>query len=182
MLSTMHKSNKVHADFDNKPEAILDYNSQKCPVDVLDQMASAYTTRRKVRRWPVTLFANLLDMAAINAYVTWVKRHPQWAAGQRTSRRRLFLKDLALELLQPMIHLRVLESPRGAMQPAIKKARLSCSFDETSSAPPSDRSDNRVRGRCHLCSANRRIFSICCVCEKHVCSQHSKLICDVCET
>ena len=78
-LSTMHKSDEVYADFDNKPEAILDYNSLKCLIDVLDQMASAYryTTRKKVRRWPVTLFANLLDMEAINAYVTWIKRHPQ---------------------------------------------------------------------------------------------------------
>ena len=182
LLTTMHRSKEVQAAFANKPEAILDYNTLKCPVDILDQMANTYTTRRKVRRWPMTIFGNILDMAAINAFVTWIKRHPEWAVGQKTSRRRLFLKDMAIDLLQPMIDQRVVENPRGAMQPAVKKARLSCSSSQDQQATVlADTSFERSRGRCHLCSTNRRIFSQCDVCHKHVCGNHSKTVCNNCE-
>ena len=183
VLSTLHRSNEVRDDEDHKPQTILDYNMLKCPVDVLDQMANTYTTRRKVRRWPVTVFENVLDLAAINAFVTWIKCHPDWHSGQRTSRRRLFLKEMAIELLLPNMSMRVVESPRGAMQPKVKKARLVCSSKAVCSHPDPTEAESlsaRKRGRCHLCSANRRVFSFCHVCKRHVCNHHSKVVCENC--
>ena len=54
VLSTMH-----HGDT-QKPEIILNYNSAKSGVDNLDHLATMYTSRRKVNRWPVALFGNVV--------------------------------------------------------------------------------------------------------------------------
>ena len=47
------------------------YNKTKCGVDILDQMARRYSTRVAARRWPVHVFYNILDLAAINAWIIY---------------------------------------------------------------------------------------------------------------
>ena len=44
---------------------ILFYNANKVGVDCLGQMARLYTTRLASRRWPVAVWVNILDIAAI---------------------------------------------------------------------------------------------------------------------
>jgi hypothetical protein len=76
LLSTLHTSNVVDESLEQKPLSILDYNQYKYPVDALDQMIYSFSTRRKVRRWPMTIFFHILDLIGVNAYITWVKKHP----------------------------------------------------------------------------------------------------------
>ena len=47
------------------------YNKTKCGVDILDQMARRYSTRAAASRWPVHVFYNVLDLAAINAWTIY---------------------------------------------------------------------------------------------------------------
>ena len=62
-------------------------------------MVGAYTGRRQTRRWPLKLFFNLLDVAALNAYTIYRQVHPdQQSTG---SSRRRFLTDLADSLILP---------------------------------------------------------------------------------
>ena len=50
------------------------YNKTKCGVDVADQMARQNSVKAETRRWPVTIFYNILDLAGINAFVLYKKR------------------------------------------------------------------------------------------------------------
>ena len=70
----MHGSADVDASNEKKkPEMILFYNASKVGVDCFDQMARLYTTRSASRRWPVAVWGNILDIAAINSYVLYKK-------------------------------------------------------------------------------------------------------------
>ncbi|KAJ8878226.1 hypothetical protein PR048_018803 [Dryococelus australis] len=47
------------------------YNDTKYGVDILDQMARKYAVRISTRRWPMHTFQNILDLAAINAWILY---------------------------------------------------------------------------------------------------------------
>ncbi|KAL6481297.1 hypothetical protein MHYP_G00093770 [Metynnis hypsauchen] len=67
-------------------------NTTKCGVDVMDQMVQEYSMRAGTQRWPVTVFYNMIDMAALNAHVLY-----QACTGVQ-ERRVDFLVELAREL------------------------------------------------------------------------------------
>uniref|UniRef100_A0A3Q4HYJ5 PiggyBac transposable element-derived protein domain-containing protein n=1 Tax=Neolamprologus brichardi TaxID=32507 RepID=A0A3Q4HYJ5_NEOBR len=75
-----------------KPNTVTLYNTTKCGVDVMDQMVREYTVRRGTGRWPVAVFYNMIDMAALNAHVLY-----QACTGTK-ERRVDFLVELAREL------------------------------------------------------------------------------------
>uniref|UniRef100_A0A669CUC4 PiggyBac transposable element-derived protein domain-containing protein n=1 Tax=Oreochromis niloticus TaxID=8128 RepID=A0A669CUC4_ORENI len=92
VLSSMHQDVTIGDGRKRKPNTITDYNHMKCGVDVLDQMARMYSVRSATRRWPVAVFYNMLDLAAVNAYILY-KACTGW-----TGKRRLFLRLLAQQL------------------------------------------------------------------------------------
>ena len=69
-----------------KPEMILFYNANKIGVDCFDQMARLYTTRLASRRWPIAVWGNILDIAAISSYVLYKK-----VTNERITRRQFIL-------------------------------------------------------------------------------------------
>ena len=75
VLSTMHHDGQVDGDA-QKPEIILYYNSAKSGVDNLDHLATMYTSRRKVNRWPVALFGSIVDVRAVAAFIVWLGNFP----------------------------------------------------------------------------------------------------------
>jgi hypothetical protein len=52
-----------------KPNTVTYYNSAKCGVDVADQILKKCSTRCGTRRWPIHVFYNVLDIAALNAWI-----------------------------------------------------------------------------------------------------------------
>ena len=95
LLSTMHHDSSVDATT-SKPDMILDYNKTKGGVDTIDQMCTLYNVARITRRWPLVVFFNLLNLAAINASALYRLRYPNW--------RRDFIRQLAHELVLPQLH------------------------------------------------------------------------------
>ncbi|CAI5694730.1 unnamed protein product [Oreochromis niloticus] len=92
ILSSMHSVVQTDNTTKRKPNTVTLYNTTKCGVDVMDQMVREYTVRRGTRRWPVAVFYNMIDMAALNAHVLY-----QACTG--TQERRVdFLVELAREL------------------------------------------------------------------------------------
>ncbi|KAL6478191.1 hypothetical protein MHYP_G00140260 [Metynnis hypsauchen] len=75
VLSTMHQHVKISDDRKRKPNKVIDYNRMKCGVDIMDQKVRAYTVHAGTRRWPVAVFYNLLDLAAMNVH--FCTRHAQ---------------------------------------------------------------------------------------------------------
>ena len=64
VLSTMHDEGVIDASTrKRKPEMVLFYNETKGSVDAMDKLAHSYTTKRKTQRWPMVMFANVLDLA-----------------------------------------------------------------------------------------------------------------------
>ena len=76
-----------------KPESVLYYNGNKCGVDMLDAMCRMMSTKAGCRRWPLAVFFNILDLAAVNAWIIYKKR-----TGINISRRN-FIRKLSEELI-----------------------------------------------------------------------------------
>ncbi|XP_027019870.2 piggyBac transposable element-derived protein 4-like [Tachysurus fulvidraco] len=92
ILSSMHSVIQTDNTTKRKPNTVTLYNTTKCSVDVMDQMVQEYTVHTGTRRWPVAVFHNMIDMAALNAHVLYQ------ACTGRQERRVDFLVELAREL------------------------------------------------------------------------------------
>lgn len=92
VLSSMHSVVETEDTPKRKPNTVTQYNSTKSGVDVMDQMLREYSVRAGTRRWPVAVFYNMIDMAALNAQVLY-----QACTGKQ-ERRIDFLVELAREL------------------------------------------------------------------------------------
>jgi hypothetical protein len=183
LLSTMHNSNDIDVEESLKPLSILDYNTTKCFVDVNNQMVNTFSTRRKIRRWPMTVFFHILDLCAVNAYITWIKRNPTWEINQKEHRRTIYLKALALSMMRPWMINRSQTQSFGANQPRVKRALEICGVTVSTNIIGQETNDgtDRIRSRCCICTTNRRIFSRCVRCRRHVCNEHSVILCEECK-
>jgi hypothetical protein len=79
LLSTQHHSEHIsEEDSKFKPEVILEYNRTKGAVDTLDKMVKEYSCNRTTKRWPLVLFMNMVDIAAINAFILSEIKNPSY--------------------------------------------------------------------------------------------------------
>lgn len=92
ILSTKHKHIKIDKAAKKLPETVSFYNNTKFGVDITDQMARKYTVKSGSRRWPLQVFFNILDLAAINSWILYKN-----TTGDNVSRKD-FLFRLAEEL------------------------------------------------------------------------------------
>ncbi|GBP24853.1 PiggyBac transposable element-derived protein 4 [Eumeta japonica] len=106
LLSTMHHGKDEDVNKNNKSEINLYYNSTKGGVDTLDQMVHEYTVRRKTNRWPIAFFQNIIDVVGIASLIIWKNIHPDWNSRKKNTLRKLFLREIATELVTPHIRRR----------------------------------------------------------------------------
>lgn len=98
LISTEHYNSTVDSSKPAaKPFQILDYNAYKAGVDTMDQMLGGYTCKRGTNRWPLALFFNMLDVAGLAAFII----HDKLGHVKRNDRRRMFLMELAEQLVIP---------------------------------------------------------------------------------
>ncbi|XP_062851450.1 uncharacterized protein LOC134314687 [Trichomycterus rosablanca] len=117
-------------------------------MDVMDQMVREYSVRAGTRRWPVAVFYNMIDMAALNAHVLY-----QACTGVQ-ERRVDFLVELAKEL--------------GDSHVSEKKARKEKLLRQQPSTPsPGKRAKCQVNHRCTNNCATER----CVDCYKYTCGK-----------
>ena len=176
LLSTLHNDDKIDPDSGEakKPEIITFYNHTKCGVDIFDKMCRQYDVTRNTRRWPVTLFYNLLNMAGINGLVIHQMNNPE-----KKVVRRHYLQEVAFELARPLIEHRICQKniPRGIKL----KARLLLGLPEN---PPQLNMPIRTGvGRCLFCSRarDRSTRKRCNNCMKPICTEHQTLLCPECK-
>ena len=87
VLSSVHRSVAI-SDIPKKlPESVTYYNNTKSGVDNIDQVALFCTTKVASRRWPLQVFYNILDFAAINAKIVYNEIN-----GTKISRRKFILQ------------------------------------------------------------------------------------------
>ncbi|KAK7881874.1 hypothetical protein WMY93_030283 [Mugilogobius chulae] len=150
ILSTVHSSAGTLSGPKAKPEPVVYYNRTKVGVDVLDQMLRMYSVKAATRRWPVAVFCNILDMAAVNAWILYKK-----CMGSKISRRD-FIFELANALRAN--HMSAKERPAVPVP-------VSVAFEQGA--------DLERRRQCQVrknCSKNRS-KDACVRCRKVVCGQ-----------
>lgn len=204
LLSTYHTSNKIADADQRKPEIIQFYNATKGAVDTLDEMVGTYRCKRRLLRWPLAVFENMLDISACNALVLFLANNPAWKYAAHKARRRFFLIELGMALVSPF-------SAKRKTLPYGKRARdVVCDLRgiprEPSANPPlssqssslaftTQRSQStwlanlqhqpptKKRARCYVCSHGRNgnAYTITCdKCQRHICPEHRFSICDLC--
>ena len=187
LLSTMHRDDALNAQ-NNKPDIIIDYNNTKYGVDVVDQLCHKYSTKRATRRWPLCVFYGLLDIAGINAMVVFCNVVQGHIRTTRQSRRRLFLEELAMQLLREQLQYRS-QNPDGlhaSVRCALQSLGFACKSTEKPPHQICTRQADKKRKRCHLCahSRDRKVFTRCASCANAVCPEHSTttttVLCDSC--
>ncbi|XP_069704477.1 piggyBac transposable element-derived protein 4-like [Periplaneta americana] len=168
-LSTMHydKAMDEETGGSQKPEIISFYNRTKCAVDVLDQLCSAYDVSRNSRRWPLTIFFDLLNIAGVNALVVY-------SANNQKMLRKNFLKTLALDLMKPLIFERITRQtiPREIKRRGEQLLGIPQTSQEEGTRPGGI-------GRCYMCgrTRNKSTRQSCFQCLKRICPTHSDVIC-----
>ncbi|KAF2891379.1 hypothetical protein ILUMI_14794, partial [Ignelater luminosus] len=75
---TMHDSGQISETEKKKPQMIIDYNKTMSGVDTMDKLVRTYTVKKQTQRWPVTVFYNMIDISALNAYITWCHLNEDW--------------------------------------------------------------------------------------------------------
>ncbi|XP_008185348.1 piggyBac transposable element-derived protein 4-like [Acyrthosiphon pisum] len=159
ILSTMHDTVVIDPDT-HKPETIMDYNSTKGGVDSVDQMCSTYSTSRKTRRWTMTVFFRILDIAGINFYKIYLANNLE-----NNIRRTEYLKTLAISLMQE--HWRERAQIWGLPKDVL-------TFLSDYKKPTVEINKDTRKGYCYLCGShkNNRTNTACEKCHKNVCKNH----------
>lgn len=190
LLSTMHMTPDVEQTVTAKPEIIKYYNQTKGGVDTMDKMLTEYTVKRRTNRWPLAFFFNMIDIAALAAYIIYMEHNQRFNS---TDRRRKFLKELAHQLCMPAIEIRTSipkvvgnRYTRNSMEMVLERP-----IQQVITIPqniPSRDASGRIKivGSCQVCREldhkQRKTRKACSTCSKPVCNEHSinKTVCENC--
>lgn len=158
LLSSMHNKPEVDSQTKSKkPEVILYYNTNKVGVDSFDQMSRLYSTHTCSRRWPLAVWANMLDIAVINA----------WVVFKKCSQSDISRRDFIIKLAETLI------------------GKHDGNQQQNDQAHPCY--ENRKRKRCASSNCRNMTNAICRKCQKYICgncaekgSKAITLICNKC--
>lgn len=174
LISTMHNSKAIDESTGEhrKPAVITSYNETKFGVDIVDKMCGQYDVARNSRRWPLTLFFHIINLAGVNAITVYKANN-----NNTMICRREFLQTLALDLIKPEIQRRI--SAQMIPKEIRQRGKLFLKVEECHADPPPV---HGVLGRCHLCgrARNKSTRKRCFQCTKWVCPEHQKSVCNEC--
>ena len=165
VLSTQHKGNRTQVDGKKKPESVIYYNNNKYGVDILDSMCRQMSTKAGCRRWPLAVFYNILDFAAVNAWIIFKK------STNRHVKRRNFLLQLSAQLRKDDDQLQAARTVRPGRQ-----QRPIVGLHAPRPEPLERRVSCLVRSHC----TKNRTVTRCSQCQLPVCGQCMANICTVC--
>jgi hypothetical protein len=158
---------------------ILHYNHTKRGVDNANKSVREYSCARRISRWPLRFFMNMLVIGALNAFIIWMLKNKDWNQSKPNCRYR-FLLELDKELTNPNI-LRSASNPNGLQLPvvrAIEAAGVYVARNTAAQSTPSTsgQQQSRKRGRCSYCSNSndRKVNTVCSECRSFICEKHRK--------
>ena len=120
LLSTKHTSVQVEDNYKHVPEGTAFYNKTRFGVDVVDQMARKYSVKAGSFRWLLQVFFNILDLAAINAWILCKE-----CTGSKIFRKE-FIFCLAEELAREHKENICQRSDASFLSPLLSEVRKSC--------------------------------------------------------
>ena len=83
-------------------------------------LAGIYSVKWKSNRWPLVIFFNLVDVAAIAVYVVWLCNFPNWRIQKCLSHHCLFLWELGETLADDLLRQHLQNS--HTLKKAVKSA------------------------------------------------------------
>jgi len=159
VMSTLHRRAECQTDGKKKPESVLFYNENKCGVDVLDAMCKLMSTKAGCRRWPLAIFFNLLDIAAVNSWILFQK-----VTGSKMARRE-FIHQLSMELTDT------------AAASSADVQQTSADLPVTGPGDLEKRVNRQVKTACK----RNRTVTVCELCRRAVCGKCMAKICSSCK-
>lgn len=178
LLSTMHNKPITDQNAPFKPEIMQYYNQTKSGVDIMDKMVNEYSVKRKTKRWPLALFYNILDTAALAAFIIFKHHHPN----RRSDQRREFLNELSLQLCLPNINQRSQNNiimGKKSIKFAIESIIGQQNVPQQNPQDQRDDTNRKVhKGTCYSCKLEtekkyRKTRKSCSKCQEPVCDEHS---------
>jgi len=174
LISTMHHDTHVDTDM-KKPDIILHYNDTKSGVDNMGHIVTVFSCKQKINRWPMVLFFNMVDVAALASFTVWLCNVPDWRKVSKCARRRHFLVELGEQLVKPLISRRLgmpttlRQNVRDAISTVGAKLQLANELATTPTDKPAS-----GQGRCYVCarSRDRKVRKFCSSPGKAVCAEH----------
>ena len=137
---------------------------------------SGYSSKRKCRRWPVSIFCNLMDVSAVNTAII-TKRTSSDATSK--SFRYDFLKALGYQLVEAHLQRRA-QSPNIQRHPKVKLAlqllnKLQGWTPVVAQKPLNTGQPKSKRSRCEACGRgkDRKAQYTCVDCGQSLCKEHS---------
>lgn len=175
LLSSMHSTNAINPTT-LKPEIVHVYNSTKGAVDTFDQMAQNMCCNRKTRRWPLCVFYNMMNIAAVNSYIIY--HHNVIVSGKKPKNRLQYMLQLQEELTRPWQETRLQIS---SMPSHVKKSL----FSVLEKNPTKGEEEKKATGRRTYCSQcpivkKRMTTTYCYNCPRALCGEHQIKICSEC--
>ena len=131
-----------------KPNIIHFYNHTKCGVDNVDQMLRQLSTRCQTRRWPMSVFYNILDMCALNAWIIY----------KSVNKSSISRRDFQLSLLKELCSKKFLDSENSQSQQTT----------EIQNVPLP-----RKRAHCSFQKCKNMSATVCIKCRSCICGKHS---------
>ena len=177
-ITTLH--NKFTYVEKDKTEVNMYYNAAKGGVDAFDMMCGASSTNRKTLRWPLCIFYGLLNIIMNNSWIIFMSN-----PANKGCEKYDFLQDMAYNLSRPYAQTRY--TTRFNVLPRITREPLQRTFnlDEIrTNVIAVGQKKTKIRKRCRYCpsksSWSGRFFCSVPTCSKHVCKEHSVILCQDC--
>ena len=161
VLSTYHDSVHLDNTEKRKPSTIISYNQTKFGVDVVDQMTRKYTVKAPTRRWPVQVWYNILNLAAINAHILYQK------VNNIKIQRRNFIVKLIEDILD--------YQPFDPIRSAKRKRMLEQAGQTTPRQSATKKPRLEKRRHCQIQSCQNKSFYVCSNCCSVTCGACSYL-------
>ena len=123
------------------------------------------------------MWYNLLDVAALNAFVVFSTQDSEFEVG-KNHKRRLFLQNLAEELVIPQIRRR--QRVTTNLNSTVLVAMEQCGVRREENVRTVSETPVTKQKLCHYCPSKKDCKSamVCKKCNKNVCKEHSYVICN----
>lgn len=174
LLSTMHHTATMN-ESKRKPDIICFYNETKCGVDLMDMKRAIYSSNRRTRRWPLSVFYRMVNIGSVNSYIIYLsyRNSPVITRFQYT-------KNLARDLVEPLWRQRlaIANLPRD-IKATIKK-ELGEADQERAAGFLTDKLNKRKT--CSKCpwEKKRKTQYACIKCNQPICLECSRKMCLEC--
>ena len=146
---------------------------------LLVQVTSAYSCKSMTAHWPLVIFFNQIDVSAYNAFVLWMMINPNWNR-KKCQKRRMFLLELARELVQPLISRRKVLPHTPASASLVAEIQQGPSTSAAAPPRPPAVPLNPPRKRCSFCKTDSKVCTTCHKCGLSVCKMYRIVSCTSC--